>query len=198
MGSAIEQPMDNPDPHKKYGVRIRQLRESLKMTQGAFADMAGVTVRAQRNYESGISHPGIAYLENLATHGIDIRYIITGSKAGSAKELLAPYAPAFHWLAETVGLNTEKGDRIAAIFDAANRYPSEGPDWDALQQISAENCIGQIDASLLAGILSAIDKLAPSLPPRKKAGITSLLYRAFRASGQIDPRAVKDAVDLAS
>jgi transcriptional regulator with XRE-family HTH domain len=183
----------------QYGARIRELRERRKMTQTEFADLAGVTVRAQRNYEAGLRTPNLDYLSALAAHRVDIGYILTGNNTDAAKAaLLAPYAPAFHWLAETVGLSIATGDRIAAIFDAASHYPSEGPDWGALQQISAENCIGQIDASLLAEILSAIDNLAPSLPTRKKAGIASLLYRAFRASGQIDPRTVKDAVDLAS
>lgn len=200
MGSATELPVDNPDSGKKYGVRIRQLRESLKMTQGVFADMAGVTVRAQRNYEAGISHPGVTYLESLAMNGVDFRYIITGNKPSSAHDLLAPYSHAFHWLADTLGLDEKTRDRIATVFDDARRAPpGEGrPDWATLQEICAEKCIGQIDAGLLSEILSAIDKIAPSLPVRKKAGITSLLYRAFRASGQIDPRAVKDAVDLAS
>lgn len=181
-----------------YGERIRAIRNQRKLSQGEFAELAGVTVRAQRSYEAGLRTPNLDYLSALAAHQIDIGYILTGQNTGSAKALLAPYAPAFHWLADTVGLDTATGDKIAAIFEAAERYPHEGPDWGALQQISAEYCIGQIDTSLLAGILSAIDKLAPSLPHRKKAGITSLLYRAFRASGQIDPRAVKDAVDLAS
>lgn len=182
----------------QYGARIRELRERRKMTQAEFAELAGVTARAQRNYEAGLRTPNLDYLSALAAHRVDIGYILTGNDTDTAKALLAPYAPAFHWLAETVGLSITTGDRIAAVFDAAGRYPFDAPDWGALQQISAENCIGQIDASLLAGILSAIDELAPSLSHRKKAGITSLLYRAFRASGQIDPRAVKDAVDLAS
>lgn len=63
----------------KYGERIRDLREKMGLSQGNFADVAGVTARAQRNYEAGLRTPNIRYLESLAEVGrVDVGYILTG------------------------------------------------------------------------------------------------------------------------
>ena len=183
-----------------YGARIRVSRELRKMSQADFAELAGVTARAQRNYEAGLRVPNISYLENLASHGVDVRYILTGQE--SPYRQWVDYVPAFHWLAERVGIDEATRDEIVGAFEPLNAPGSKGlPDYarEALQRISSEHAIGQIEATLLGNILEAIDRIAPTLTVRKKAGIASLLYRTSRlTSWEIDPRAVKEAVELAS
>lgn len=179
---------------KNYGARIRLLRESLKMNQGEFAKLAGVTVRAQRNYESGISNPSVGYLESLATHGIDVVFIITGEQGFTWRTMASRYMSAYHWLSEKVGLSETTADKLARFFPVDT---SDDERLRTIDQIGADNSIGNINPVLLGKIIEAIEEMSPALPTRKKAGIASLLYRSFRATGHVDMNAVKEAVGLA-
>lgn len=179
----------------KYGERIRDLREKMGLSQGDFADVAGVTARAQRNYEAGLRTPNIRYLESLAEVGrVDVGYILTGVMTN---EFDMNEAKAFRWLAKSLGLDT--GFQIAATT-AFYRLSEVGFDNAALDSeldaLLALYKVAVIDAQLLSGIIESVEKLAPSIDPRKKAGVVTLLYRSFRGAGRIDEKAVIEAVEL--
>ncbi len=48
------------------------------MNQTAFAALGGVSKDAQLNYESGSRRPDATYLEAVASHGVDVLYVLTG------------------------------------------------------------------------------------------------------------------------
>lgn len=61
------------------GARIKQERERLELTQDAFASLGGVGKRALANYEKGDRSPDATFLSSLATAGVDVLYVLTGS-----------------------------------------------------------------------------------------------------------------------
>lgn len=60
------------------GLRIREERERLGLTQDEFGALGGVKRLAQSNYESGKREPPTPYLDLLREHGVDVAYIETG------------------------------------------------------------------------------------------------------------------------
>lgn len=64
--------------------RIREVRELLGVSQQAMAAQCGVTVRSQRNYETGERLPDAQYLAAFAGMGGDVLYVLTGHHASPA------------------------------------------------------------------------------------------------------------------
>jgi len=60
------------------GGRIREERERLGLTQSEMADICGIKMRAQRNYEKDERQPDAAYLAALDSAGGDAAYVVTG------------------------------------------------------------------------------------------------------------------------
>lgn len=67
------------------GVRIREERERLMLTQRAFGEIGGVEPNAQGKYESGERWPKADYLAAVANAGADVLYILTGNRAVSGE-----------------------------------------------------------------------------------------------------------------
>ena len=65
------------------GVRLREERERLAMSQEKFAALGGVQKRAQINYESGERLPDAGYLAAIAADGADVMYILTGEHSSA-------------------------------------------------------------------------------------------------------------------
>ncbi|APC18568.1 hypothetical protein BLL42_23695 [Pseudomonas frederiksbergensis] len=61
-----------------FGERLREERERLGLSQQQLADLCGVTMRSQRNYEKGERQPDASYLGAFSQSGGDVLYIITG------------------------------------------------------------------------------------------------------------------------
>lgn len=178
-----------------YGARIRQIREKLGKTQAQFAELAEVTARAQRNYESDLRIPNVSYLASLALSDIDVGYILTGFET---RHFDIGEIEAFKWLADSLGLDFMfQIDVNRAITGFRHGVIGESEMNHTLDE-ALERCrVGVLDSPLLAGIIESVEHLAPTLPSLKKAGAIALLYRAFRSSGRVDMKAVKDAVELA-
>jgi len=68
------------------GARLRAERERLSLSQEAFANKAGVHRRTQVNYEADERRPDANYLAAIAGFGVDITYIVTGSRVLSVKQ----------------------------------------------------------------------------------------------------------------
>jgi transcriptional regulator with XRE-family HTH domain len=188
--------MENAVDKSGYGGRIKAEREKLSLTQAEFAKLGGVTSRAQRNYEAGLRIPNIRYLESLAAvEGlVDVGYILSGT-ATHAYDI--GYAMAFRWLARALGLDSGFQEDAATVLSRFQNGSIDQPTRDAeLDAILKKTRVGVLDTTLLSAILEAVEKLAPSITPRKKAGIVALLYRSFRDTGRIDEKAVIEAVDL--
>lgn len=62
------------------GERLREERERLGLSQGAFGELGGVKANAQGNYEKGDRYPDAAYLAAVAEQGVDVLYVVTGER----------------------------------------------------------------------------------------------------------------------
>ncbi len=58
--------------------RLTAVRKNWCLTQSKFGAMGGVGRVSQSHYETGIRKPNTDYLEALASHGVDVTYLITG------------------------------------------------------------------------------------------------------------------------
>ena len=66
------------------GERIKEERERLGLSQLALAELCGVTMRSQRNYEKDERSPDAQYLALLLGEGVDVLYVLTGARSGEA------------------------------------------------------------------------------------------------------------------
>ncbi|WP_459863517.1 helix-turn-helix domain-containing protein [Endothiovibrio diazotrophicus] len=76
------------------GERLREERERLGFSQSDLGAIGGVTLRSQGNYERGDRAPDALYLAAVAAHGVDVCYIVTGSRPGNAATPAGTAAPA--------------------------------------------------------------------------------------------------------
>ena len=60
------------------GLRLKQERERLELTQVEMAKQTGIARASQQNYEYGKRLPNVEYLNMLHKLGVDILYVITG------------------------------------------------------------------------------------------------------------------------
>ncbi|EIW3593161.1 TPA: helix-turn-helix domain-containing protein [Salmonella enterica] len=81
------------------GVRLKEERERLGLSQAAMGDIGGVKKWTQIKYEKGDSSPDSVYLALLSKFGLDIQYVVVGERSMSAlsddeNELLSLYRSA--------------------------------------------------------------------------------------------------------
>ncbi len=61
--------------------RLIEERKRLKLNQKDFSALAGVSKTTQFNYEKGDRVPDALYLDALSKAGVDIMYLVTGSRS---------------------------------------------------------------------------------------------------------------------
>ena len=67
-----------------FGDRLREERNRLGMSQPVFGEIAGVTKKTQMLYEAGERHPDVLYLAALQRAGVDVMYMLTGTRSAQA------------------------------------------------------------------------------------------------------------------
>ena len=123
------------------GVRLKEIREALALSQTEFAQIAGnagvpgATRQSQAKYEKGLATPSAAYLAAIAAAGADVLYILTGVRSGvaaAAPVVAEPPATQLSRRALAVAQNyeatSEEGKKIieAAAFAAAKPTAKRG------------------------------------------------------------------------
>lgn len=63
-----------------FSDRLREARAALGLTQSEFGEIGGVQKGAQIKYEAGDRSPDALYLANIAKAGVDVHYLVTGSR----------------------------------------------------------------------------------------------------------------------
>lgn len=63
-----------------FGDRLKEERSRFGLTQQEFADLTNVSKTTQFNYEKGIRSPDAEYLAILPAIGVDVLYILTGTR----------------------------------------------------------------------------------------------------------------------
>ncbi|AKP32135.1 transcriptional regulator [Yersinia aleksiciae] len=66
------------------GLRLREERERLGLSQVAMGDIGGVKKLTQLKYEKGESCPDAFYLASLSKFGLDVQYVVIGVRSVSA------------------------------------------------------------------------------------------------------------------
>ncbi|WP_284336731.1 XRE family transcriptional regulator [Comamonas sp. NoAH] len=64
-----------------FSSRLREERTRLGLSQEALAEAGGVKKLAQHKYEKGENSPSAAYLQAIATVGVDPGYLLTGKRS---------------------------------------------------------------------------------------------------------------------
>lgn len=72
------------DTKIEIGLRLKEERERLRLSQTLFAELANSTQNTQYLYESGKRMPDAIYLSTVAIAGVDISYVLTGGKSVNA------------------------------------------------------------------------------------------------------------------
>jgi transcriptional regulator with XRE-family HTH domain len=62
------------------GIRLREERDRLGLSQKAFGEIGGVEANAQGKYEGGGRAPKADYLAAVARIGVDVLYVLTGTR----------------------------------------------------------------------------------------------------------------------
>lgn len=65
------------------GLRLKEERERLGLSQTALALIGGVGKTTQIKYEKGSSNPDSAYLSAVSKEGVDILYVLEGQRLGT-------------------------------------------------------------------------------------------------------------------
>lgn len=81
------------------GMRLREERERLGLSQPAMGEIGGVKKLTQLNYEKGERSPDAAYLSAISKFGVDVQFVVTGIRSAEAldadeQELLNLYRTA--------------------------------------------------------------------------------------------------------
>jgi transcriptional regulator with XRE-family HTH domain len=74
----------------EIGDRLREERERLGLNQQDFGALGGVARNAQSRYEKGERAPDTDYLEALRQSGVDIVYVLIGTRLGASGSELPP------------------------------------------------------------------------------------------------------------
>lgn len=65
-----------------FGVRLKEERKRLKLTQSQIATIAGTTKSTQLLYEKDAMRANSDYLAAITKAGIDVAYVLTGERGG--------------------------------------------------------------------------------------------------------------------
>lgn len=71
-----------------FGNRLRLERKRLGLNQAEMGALAGVSKMSQLNYEKGSSSPDVNYLQAIASAGVDIAFLLSGTR--TAPNALTP------------------------------------------------------------------------------------------------------------
>jgi transcriptional regulator with XRE-family HTH domain len=66
---------------RTFGKNLRLERNRLGLSQGALADIGGVSKATQAAYEGDSTRPDIDYLSRVSEAGVDILWVATGRRA---------------------------------------------------------------------------------------------------------------------
>ncbi|WP_313569986.1 helix-turn-helix domain-containing protein [Comamonas terrigena] len=73
-----------------FGERLRLERTRVGMQQLEMAEACEVSRKTISVWERGEQTPNAAVLALMASHGVDVLYVVTGQRAGEAESTLAP------------------------------------------------------------------------------------------------------------
>lgn len=192
-----------------FGSRLRLQREALGLSQVEMAEKIGITARSQRNYETGTRVPDAEYLMAASRIGVNLIAVLYGDDAASQEHYEENDVSYVTALEQAFGIkhdDFEQAIDLALVDDVLCVWDSEilfgemrrhSPIIQAL--IERESGLDTaLLVSILMGVESALQARQLAIAPAKKAEAVAMLYRAFKASGKVDPAMIEEVVKLAS
>ncbi|WP_338107757.1 helix-turn-helix transcriptional regulator [Pseudomonas mediterranea] len=85
-GESLKSCASEKDMDVGVGERLREERARLGLNQEAFALLGGITRNTQGSYEKGERNPDSVYFTAVAKAGVDVLYVLTGSRTQQAIE----------------------------------------------------------------------------------------------------------------
>jgi transcriptional regulator with XRE-family HTH domain len=190
-------------PHTDLGVRIREERLSLGLTQESFAKQLGIHRKTQGNYESGAREPDAAYLAAASKAGVDIGYVLRGERTSlTHQSLLHLVSVIFDALRLTPYKN--EFDRVCQLA-----YEEELAMWrgDGIGEEADRATVAIIKKSplfleenvltdLVERLEFVLESKAVSITPLTKAEIIFRLYQQAKTQGQpIDLQSIAAVIE---
>lgn len=109
------------------GLRLREERKRLGLSQADLGAVGGIEANAQGLYERGKRFPNATYLSLVATAGVDILFVVTGVKkvraADSINALDAKVLTELESLPEVVQHDIKR--LITTLFDSDEQEKKE-------------------------------------------------------------------------
>ncbi len=204
------------------GDRLKEERTRLGLSQEAMAKIAGVHRNTQIKYESGKRLPDSDYLDLVQRAGVDVSYLFCGMTEETKLMYDIAQVELGKGIYEALGLKEheikEAALELSEIMGSefTNGGACDDDKWcrgrraefvaELLTRspvFASQSATGQeVDQALLSTILEglelAIGNVGTRILPAKKAQAVAMLYRAFKASGKVDPAMIEEAVKLAS
>lgn len=193
-----------------FGRRLKEERERIGLSQAKFAEACGVGKTAQYMYERGAREPDFSYMNAAEKLGVDALYVRTGTKSGDDWAYARAYKRMLLSIEMHLGLDEGPLDEIARVavrlerdLDAGGQFVDYEPYHDAMTAWlkSSKNPELCFDLDLFARSLAELESAAIikgiCIPAEKKARVSVLLYRAFKATGRLDQKLIDDALRVA-
>ncbi|MBC3872415.1 helix-turn-helix domain-containing protein [Undibacterium flavidum] len=194
------------------GFRIREQRELIGFSQAQIADETGITVRSQRNYETGKRIPDAEYLAAIAPLGIDINYVLNGNAAYKPRGTDDDMGTVL-LLESILGITADCLTKITT--EACVKIDLDRPEigYDPsifFNGLLRESTLFRLmvdryaapDMLMLTKVITEIEKVISKISlkvtPEKKASATLILYRAYKTNGHLDEAMIEDTVKLAA
>jgi len=195
---------------KDFGIRLKEERERLGLSQAKFAEACGVGKTAQYTYEKGDRDPSMSYMDAAEKVGVDTTYVFSGTRKGEDWDYARAFRRMLYTIEMMLGLAENKLEDISLLYveeekrlgatGSADFNPYNNAMLAWLKTSSKPDRLLDLDlfTSIFAMVEAATVNLNKTLPPEKKNKVTVMLYRSFHTSGKVDQRMIEEAVQLAA
>lgn len=196
------------------GIRLREERERLSLSQAEFAEKTGISRVTLGRYETGKRNPDTAYLSTLKGIGVDLDWVIFGVRKDEVvdcpytKTLGIPSGSLMKPISLADCRNMASGVTLRQANNADgikqwNDYCQVCPQHPAKGMLTKQTGGVDIDVNLLVSVIEGVEKILQNngetkIEPSRKARAIAMLYRAFKASGKVDPTMIEEAINLAA
>jgi len=194
------------------GVRLAEERARLGISQQDFADKSGISRVTLGRYENDRREIGAGFIETIRTIGVDVNYVLFNIRSDEVVDCphVARMALPPGSLVKPISLTdcrdmatgvtlrrTGNNEGIKAWFDECQTCPLHPGKFGHQQGAYLQDEDVRFLAAILQGIEDVLTAHQLAMPSTKKAQSVAMLYRAFKASGKVDPAMIEEAVKLA-
>ena len=137
------------DSFDRFGLRLKEERQRLQLTQQELAEIGGVKRSSQYLYESSERTPTMEYIARIVSAGADFKYLLLGERSSHNNRRICLDEEVLDRalaLADQVSrdergrlLDSEIRNRIAKeIFVLISDLPAEDVNWEQVRHQVAE------------------------------------------------------------